>query len=169
MDQPAAMHTVSLYAFRFLLLALTAGPLAANEIRLEARFEKSEHSMDSNSTKETYKVSGPTLRYSYEYSGYHPDPGFERETTLRAWVDNAKTEKLLREKGLLKNLTREFPLKKDQPGRREILLELTIQTGSGKYVLRFHGAPGPEMDADPDFKNAQEVLASLRAIAASEQ
>ncbi len=127
MDQPAAMHTVSLYAFRFLLLALTAGPLAANEIRLEARFEKSEHSMDSNSTKETYKVSGPTLRYSYEYSGYHPDPGFERETTLRAWVDNAKTEKLLREKGLLKNLTREFPLKKDQPGRREILLELTIQ------------------------------------------
>lgn len=142
-----------------------ASPAAA-EVRIEARLERREHSMDSNSTVETFKIFGPTLRYAYEYSGYHPDPKFEGELTYRAWVNQAQVEQSLKEKGLLKNLSREFPAQKDGPGRREILLELIIKQDGKAYTLRFHGSPGPALDADADYANALFFLNQLRAIAA---
>jgi len=144
-------------------LALTT-PLL-EDVRIEARLERREHSMDSNSTVEKFKVSGPTLRYEYNYSGYHPDPKFERELTYRAWVDQGKIEKLLKDKGLLKNLSREFPAPKGEPDRREILLELVIKQDGKTYTVRFHGAPGDALDADADYANALLFLNQLRTIA----
>jgi hypothetical protein len=55
--------------------------------RLALTWNSDETSMDSNAQHETWTLEGKKLSWSYEYSGYHPDPKFKRKQKKSATLN----------------------------------------------------------------------------------
>lgn len=137
---------------------------AQSGLRIEASYASIEHSMDSNSTHETFTLSGSKLIYSYEYGGYHPGPNFERKRTDSKRVNPEDLRKFVMEKKLNRSLNRKVA--SSSPHAREVHLHLDIGMGAEKFVLNFDGTR-PEAGADKDFDNALAFCDLMRSLASN--
>ena len=61
-----------------------AGP----PLELSLTWADEEHSMDSNSTSESFHLVGTHLTYEWSYDGYHPDKNFKRQRKAEVTVKN---------------------------------------------------------------------------------
>ncbi len=156
-----SLRTPIQFVVAVLCAACVTSLQAQSGLRIEASYASIEHSMDSNSTHETFTLAGSKLTYNYEYGGYHPGPNFERKRTDSKKVNPEDLHKFVMEKKLNRSLNRKVV--SSSPHAREVHLHLDIRMGAETFVLNFDGTR-PDAGADKDFDNALAFCDLMRSI-----